>query len=53
MVTAKRDDASKFVKAEHTAFWRNSTYEEPTWVSLVWIVAPLFVAAVLIYVVIG
>lgn len=30
-------------------FWRNSLYEEPTWVSLAWTLGPVLVAGILIY----
>ena len=30
-------------------FWRNSTYEEPTWVSVAWIVGPMVLAAIAVY----
>jgi hypothetical protein len=29
--------------------WKSSLYEEPTWVSLVWIIGPVLFAAVAIY----
>lgn len=29
--------------------WKSSLYEEPTWVSLAWIIGPLSFAAVAIY----
>jgi hypothetical protein len=31
------------------AFWRSSLYEEPTWVSLAWIVGPVLCAGIAIY----
>lgn len=30
-------------------FWRNSVYEEPTWVSLAWIAGPILLGAVALY----
>lgn len=30
-------------------FWRSSLYEEPTWVSLAWIVGPMLLAGTAIY----
>jgi hypothetical protein len=50
---AKRDDDSRHLEGQRVPFWRNSTYEEPTWVSLAWIIVPLLTAGILIYVVIG
>lgn len=29
--------------------WKSSLYEEPTWVSLAWIIGPALLAAVVIY----
>lgn len=30
-------------------FWRSSVYDEPTWVSLAWILGPTLVAGLAIY----
>ena len=30
-------------------WWRSSLYEEPVWVSLAWLVAPMLLAGVTIY----
>lgn len=35
------------------AFWRNSTYQEPTWVSLAWIIVPVLAAGTLLYIALG
>ena len=35
---------------KRAAYWRGSIYEEPTWVSLAWILCPLIIAATVIYV---
>ena len=29
--------------------WKSSLYEEPAWVSLAWILAPILIAALLLY----
>jgi hypothetical protein len=46
--------ASKLISNDRAesrpAFWRNSVYEEPAWVSLVWIIAPVLLAGIAIYI---
>ena len=34
---------------KHPAFWRNSLYDEPSWVSIAWALGPTLLAAVAIY----
>jgi hypothetical protein len=36
-------------EGKRLAFWRNSTYEEPTWVSVAWIIGPILVAGVALH----
>jgi hypothetical protein len=38
---------------KRVGFWRSSTYDEPTWVSLAWLVIPLLIAATLIYIIVS
>lgn len=52
-VNAKRDDGTRPVEDKRLRFWRNSTYDEPVWVSLAWIIVPLLVAGILIYAVVA
>lgn len=52
-MNTKRDDAPKLLERRRAKFWRNSTYEEPLYVSLAWIIIPLLIAGILIYVVVG
>jgi hypothetical protein len=48
-----KQDPEIFAGAQRPPFWKGSTYKEPTWVSLAWIVAPLITATVAIYFVLG
>jgi hypothetical protein len=41
--------ASSSLDGQRPPFWRNSLYEEPTWVSLAWIIGPALVAGIAIY----
>jgi hypothetical protein len=48
-MNAKRASALVSESSKRPAFWRGSIYEEPTWVSLAWIVGPATAAGVVIY----
>jgi hypothetical protein len=48
-MTAKRQDAVINSDGKRAAFWRSSLYEEPTWVSLAWIIGPMLIAGIAIY----
>src|SRR5688572_2717814 len=41
--------ASSGLDGKRPRFWRNSLYEEPTWVSLAWIMDAALVAGIAIY----
>ena len=43
------DKNSAFQGASKHPWWRSSLYEEPVWVSLVWILGPLTVAVLAMY----
>jgi hypothetical protein len=45
----KREGTPIHPEGKHRAFWRSSLYDEPTWVSLAWIVGPALLAGVAIY----
>jgi hypothetical protein len=45
----KRRDASLRPEGKRPAFWRSSLYEEPTWISLAWIIGPALLAGIAIY----
>jgi hypothetical protein len=45
----KRERTSSSLQGKHPAFWRSSLYEEPTWVSLAWIIGPALIAGIAIY----
>jgi hypothetical protein len=47
-VNGKRNHEARLL-TERAAFWRGSLYEEPMWVSLAWLIAPLLVAGLGIY----
>jgi hypothetical protein len=49
----RNQDEPSRLERKRAAFWRSSTYEEPTWVSLAWIIGPLLTAGILLYIVIG
>lgn len=49
---AKKNDGPRLLEGKRVKFWRSSTYDEPTWVSLAWIIIPLLLAGLGIYVVI-
>lgn len=51
-MNAKRNDGPLLQQGKRLPFWRNSTYEEPTWVSVTWIIVPVLVAGLAIYAVI-
>ena len=48
-MTGKKETSSNTREGRRPAFWRSSTYEEPTWVSLAWIIGPILLAGSLIY----
>jgi hypothetical protein len=49
VMNAKEKGALISVEGERPAPWRSSLYQEPTWVSLAWLVGPALFAAVAIY----
>jgi hypothetical protein len=49
MSALDKDFDPKPVIAAKTSPWRSSLYDEPTWVSLAWIVLPVSLAAVGIF----
>ena len=51
-MNAKRNDGSLLQQGRRPPFWKNSTYEEPVWVSLTWILVPVLIAGLTIYMVI-
>jgi hypothetical protein len=48
-MTAKERDPEPAPVRAYTAPWKNSIYDEPTWVSLFWIVIPVGLAALGIF----
>jgi hypothetical protein len=48
-----KSEAHERLEGKRVGFWRSSTYDEPTWVSLAWIVVPLLIAGTLIYSIVG
>jgi hypothetical protein len=48
-MNAKREGASTGAGGKRPAFWQSSLYDEPTWVSLAWIVVPALLAGLAIY----
>ncbi|HTV24263.1 MAG TPA: hypothetical protein VMG12_36475 [Polyangiaceae bacterium] len=46
----KQKAPSNPVGRERPAFWRNSVYDEPAWVSLAWIALPVLIAATVIFI---
>ncbi len=47
-MNGKRNDDARLL-TERVRFWRGSLYEEPTWVSLAWVIGPLLAALLAIY----
>ena len=41
--------SSSSPEGKRPAFWRNSLYEEPNWVSIAWMVGPILLAGFAIY----
>jgi hypothetical protein len=48
-MNAKENGALLSPDGARPAPWRSSLYQEPTWVSLAWIIGPALFAAVAIY----
>lgn len=46
---AKQKGALSNLHGKRHAFWRGSLYEEPAWVSLAWIIGPVLLAGIAIY----
>ena len=53
MSSADKSSSPLHDLAKHASpWWRSSLYQEPVWVSLAWIVGPLLVAGVAMYLVV-
>lgn len=48
-MTKKTYGASNLPDGKRPPFWKSSVYDEPTWVSLAWIIGPLLLACVALY----
>jgi hypothetical protein len=48
---ATDDKSSPLLPAgTHAPWWRSSLYHEPVWVSLVWLLVPLSLASLVLYI---